>query len=359
LIAFLPKYANDPTATQGEREDRLPLWLIRDESNRLVDPSGESVGSSAQPSGHTSRGGSSSYYSTLSDMKHLPSIPKVPYDPETGGDLLRPIISDHPVLKPARNPPPITIYDYIPVLSLIRWIIRKVLRQAYLGEKKKKKRPKKGEVGVGSHIPLELSLVLSNYSAWLMKTGLVQAAIATGLTTNLASLQDTVLNLERISTTPLPFAYQVHLRMSLWLYLAFLPFQIYLAYGVVAIPATAFASFLLLGFLEIGQQIENPFDYDENDLDLDFFCFLIQRDLHQITANVHSDPSTFIFTKRNQPFVPADLRSAEQLTRSADEPYHPVDGDGEPGINSLRRMLVRGWKTVDNLTRSDKGLMKK
>lgn len=71
-----------------------------------------------------------------------------------------PIISDHP-LKPARNPPPITICDYIPVLSLIRWIIRKLLRRAHLVEKKKKKRPKKGEVCVESHIPLELSLVLS------------------------------------------------------------------------------------------------------------------------------------------------------------------------------------------------------
>ena len=54
------------------------------------------------------------------------------------------------------------------------------------------------------------------YFLGLMRNGLVQPAIATGLTTGLASLQDTVLNLERISTTPLPFAYQVHLRMSLW-----------------------------------------------------------------------------------------------------------------------------------------------
>ena len=29
---------------------------------------------------------------------------------------------------------------------------------------------------------------------------------------------------------------------------------------------TFFASFLILGFLEIGQEIENPFSYEENDL---------------------------------------------------------------------------------------------
>ena len=49
-----------------------------------------------------------------------------------------------------------------------------------------------------------------------MKNGLLQPAIATGFTNNLAMLQDTLNNLERIGSTPLPFAYQAHLRMSLW-----------------------------------------------------------------------------------------------------------------------------------------------
>ena len=49
-----------------------------------------------------------------------------------------------------------------------------------------------------------------------MRSGLLQPAIATGMTNCLISLQDTVVNLERICNTPLPFAYQVHLRMSLW-----------------------------------------------------------------------------------------------------------------------------------------------
>src|SRR6266702_3331254 len=56
-----------------------------------------------------------------------------------------------------------------------------------------------------------------------MKNGYLTPAIAAGMTTNLTTLQDTVSNLERICNTPLPFAYQVHLRMSLWLYLLFLP----------------------------------------------------------------------------------------------------------------------------------------
>ena len=50
----------------------------------------------------------------------------------------------------------------------------------------------------------------------LMNNGLLNPAIATGVTNNLATLRDALSNLERVCNTPLPFAYQVHLRMSLW-----------------------------------------------------------------------------------------------------------------------------------------------
>lgn len=49
-----------------------------------------------------------------------------------------------------------------------------------------------------------------------MRSKLVEPAIATAMTMNLTSLQDIILNLERVCNTPLPFAYQVHLRMTLW-----------------------------------------------------------------------------------------------------------------------------------------------
>jgi len=183
-----------------------------------------------------------------------------------------------------------------------------------------------------------------------MNSGLLNPAIATGVTTNLTVLQDALSNLERVCNTPLPFAYQVHLRMSLWFYLFFLPFQISNSFGYVTIPATAFTSFLLLGFLEIGQEIENPFNYDLNDLDLDRFCFAIQRELHLITAHTNPNPSDYIFTSLNQPFAPADRRNALELTQS-DTEYHLPNEGVEPGLASIRRTLVKGWKDVDTFTR--------
>jgi ion channel-forming bestrophin family protein len=75
---------------------------------------------------------------------------------------------------------------------------------------------KKKRTEVESNVPMEITLFLSSYLAYLLANGLVQPAIATGLVANITGLQDTFNNLERIRNTPLPFAYQAHLRLSLW-----------------------------------------------------------------------------------------------------------------------------------------------
>lgn len=49
----------------------------------------------------------------------------------------------------------------------------------------------------------------------------------------------------------------MHLRLSIWFYLLFLPFQVYPSLKWITVPGTAFASFLFLGFLEIGAEVCN------------------------------------------------------------------------------------------------------
>ncbi len=137
----------------------------------------------------------------------------------------------------------------------------------------------------------------------------------------------------------------------------------------MTIPATAFASFLLLGFLEIGQEMcvlplplclpfshsaasENPFNYDANDLDLDGFCLAIQRELQEITAHPAPDPSSYLFTHWNQPFAPADRRSAAELVKGTSE-YQFAKSD-EEGLAQLKHTLIRSWRDTDDLTREKK-----
>jgi len=314
LISFLPKFANG----NPNKSEKLPLW--HDSEDEFFDD---------QP------------VSTPATELGRDQIPEMAL---LQVEAMRP-------LKPARNPPrTMSLLDFIPFFMFFKSVVHKLFRARRPSKSKYTRSYTHFDSECKNDIPLEIIHVLSNYSAWCMENGLLNPAIATGLTTNLTSLQDALSNLVGVCNSPLPFGYQVHLRMSVWLYLLFLPFQILNALSYVTIPATAFTAFLLLGILEICQGIENPFDYGLNDLDLDRFCYTIQRELHLITAHTNPKPSDFIFTSWNQPFAPADRRNAQELTQS-DTAYHLSVEGVEPGLPSIRHTLVKGWKDVDSIVR--------
>lgn len=339
LISFLPKYANLPApGTAGSEEDMLPMWRASEfvlkphERSRPVSPDTRAstldFGASTENAKSTVR---SKRAKTFDPEKVLPSIE-----------------SERP-LRPARNPPKTTVYSFLPFLRVFKPLISK-LRGASPDDEGRHRSllgHKKYLAHVESNVPLEITLYMSSYLAWLLKKGLLTPALATGIMNNVTSLQDCAMSLARIRNTPLPFAYQAHLRMSLWLYLFFLPFEIFSSFKWLTIPATAFASFLLLGFLEIGQEIENPFNYDLNDLDLDGFCLQIQREIAQITAHAMPTPDQFIFTVQNQPFAPGDRRTAAEIVRDAQHDYHHP----EAGMDSLRKTMLKSWADIDAQTR--------
>ncbi|KAJ8073440.1 hypothetical protein AAF712_003988 [Marasmius tenuissimus] len=345
LICFLPRY------TGGSRTDAdmLPMWHASEDGEHPYDHENEkdhhpreALSTPATLIGKPEDDNKSSFFGSVGRKKQRN------FDPEK----VLPTVHVHRPLKPSRSPPETTVYDYFPFLRIWK-VITKPFRtkKEHIGMRSLLRRKQRTQLG-DSNVPIEISLFLHNYINFVIKTGLVQPASASALVTTMGLFQDTVSNLERIGNTPLPFAYQAHLRMSLWLYLFFLPFQIYTDLKWITIPATAFASFLFLGFLEIGAEIENPFNYDLNDLDLDSFCLSIQRELHEITAHSSPDPADFIFSSWNQPFAPADRRTAEDIIKAGTESYHNRHHlDAQPGLMSLRRTLLQGWKDVDTSTR--------
>ncbi|KAG6860196.1 hypothetical protein C0995_014483 [Termitomyces sp. Mi166 len=365
LICFLPRYASEGAPSL---DDKLPLWSSSDDYEEAHKNKNKAKGnprSAADTPNHhhpqrtESLPTHSHNGSVIEDNKSETSwfrplkrnsngysrSRRNTFDPEK---VLPEVDSHHP-LKPARNPPSASIYDYFPLLRFFAWCGR-VLMNKRLTEQEMEERLKRKKLDqVESNVPMEPSPDFT--VAALMQAGLLQPAISSGMVTNLSSLQDTLSNLERIRNTPLPFAYQAHLRMSLWLYLLFLPFQIVGPFGWWTIPGTAFTSFLLLGFLEIGQEIENPFNYDLNDLDLDHFCLALQRELHEITAYTSPDIFSFVFNAWNHPFAPADRRNAAELMKH-DSYSIPHDKSAPaPGIESIRRTLVKSWREVDSTTR--------
>jgi ion channel-forming bestrophin family protein len=87
---------------------------------------------------------------------------------------------------------------------------------------------------------------------------------------------------ERILKTPIPLAYNIHLKQLLLLYCLTLPFQLVGDLGWWTGLMTGLVSFTLFGIEEIGVEIENPFGEDANDLPLETICQTMLRNIEDL-----------------------------------------------------------------------------
>ncbi|KAF3928934.1 hypothetical protein AA313_de0206213 [Arthrobotrys entomopaga] len=131
--------------------------------------------------------------------------------------------------------------------------------------------------GVG--LPVELAFIVEKFIRKGHKRGNFQAPQASMLTTQLNSIVDSYGHMETIKLTPIPVCYQIHMTQVLSLYCLFLPFSIVNEWNWVSVPMVTLITFTLYGIEGIGQEIENPFGLDRNDIKLDS----IIRDTRQET----------------------------------------------------------------------------
>ena len=130
--------------------------------------------------------------------------------------------------------------------------------------------------------------VLAYYlSAWIrdrMQEGAIDASTARALESFVCAMADSAGGCERIASTPIPYAYAVHIKQMLALYLATLPFVLVPKMGLVAVFAVASITFGLVGIEEAGVEIENPFGSEANDLPLEEFCGTIAEDAQALAG---------------------------------------------------------------------------
>ncbi len=123
-----------------------------------------------------------------------------------------------------------------------------------------------------NHPPLEIALWIGDYLQCQQNRNCLNPYQLAALFKLLDTMVDVLGACERILKTPIPLAYNIHLKQILLIYCLSIPFQLVdeLLWftGIVA----AIISFTLLGIEEIGREIENPFGYDKNDLPLDDIC---------------------------------------------------------------------------------------
>ncbi|KAF9456292.1 Bestrophin, RFP-TM, chloride channel-domain-containing protein [Collybia nuda] len=219
---------------------------------------------------------------------------------------------DEGLLLPAHMPPKYHIFDLFPFSLLIQYFTNR--GKEIKGKKAARLRAKMRQKAISHNLPLEISLYLSSYVSALQNRKQTDVPTINTLIFSLNQLVDSLTGLERILTTPIPFSYSIHLWTVTMIYCLALPFQIWTALGWVTIPGTIIASFIFFGFLVAGEEIENPFGYDKNDLNLDHFTNnIIRNELRAITSAPPPDPARWAFAAEND-FIFSSHIDGERFT---------------------------------------------
>lgn len=135
------------------------------------------------------------------------------------------------------------------------------------------------------HIPLAVAGRITLLLRQARDRGLLSDYLFASVDQNVQLLIDYLGGCERIHKTPLPFAYMVHVRRALILYVYTLPFALLGDFGWHAITDTVLLAFVFLGIEEIGVEIEDPFGQDANDIPLERICSTIERNLEGFLKN--------------------------------------------------------------------------
>jgi putative membrane protein len=103
------------------------------------------------------------------------------------------------------------------------------------------------------------------------------------------SLLDILGACERIKKTPIPFSYAVYLKILITAYALVMPIGLVEVFGWLTIPIVMLIFFALLGVELMGEEIEDPFGLDCNDLPTGDIAHTIKRNVFEILEDRVTD----------------------------------------------------------------------
>ena len=113
----------------------------------------------------------------------------------------------------------------------------------------------------------------------LTEQGVLSEWRYTQLEARLVSLSQVQASCERIKTMPLPFPYTLLLHRTIYLFCILLPFAMAEPLGWLTPVFTAIVSYTFFGLDEIGDDLEDPFGFDENDLPCNALLRMLEREV--------------------------------------------------------------------------------
>ncbi|KAH7128447.1 membrane protein [Dendryphion nanum] len=171
------------------------------------------------------------------------------------------------------------------------------------------------------NLPLEIMTYMSGYINEIILNDTLSMGMAqTHAFNNMQSLNEILAHSDRVLNTPLPLAYSIAIAQITWIYLITLPVQLVNLLGYTAIPVSAVSAYIILGIHAIGNEIENPFGSEVNDLPMEDFCTQIASDVTIIASNPPPKPHKHFLHPENKPLYPISSAGTEfWLSRDIDD----------------------------------------
>jgi putative membrane protein len=132
------------------------------------------------------------------------------------------------------------------------------------------------------HVPSRLAVQLQQFYERLLAQDLILPTHLITLQRHHEALLDVAGACERIKATPIPFSYSYFIKGFVTVFILIMPFNLLDTYELLTIPITMFGAYALLGVEMIGDEIEDPFGKDSNDLPLTQISNRIKLNVHEI-----------------------------------------------------------------------------
>jgi putative membrane protein len=118
----------------------------------------------------------------------------------------------------------------------------------------------------------------------------IDPCLAPAMDSTLSSIVAIGIGCERIKTTPIPFSYTLLLHRTAYVYCFLLPFGLVDTIGFMTPVVVALVAYTFFGLDQLGDEIEEPFGLQENDLPLDAMCRTIEINLRESLGETELPP---------------------------------------------------------------------
>ncbi|CAB3683231.1 hypothetical protein LMG3458_01733 [Achromobacter deleyi] len=129
------------------------------------------------------------------------------------------------------------------------------------------------------NVPDALLMAINRDLAACLRRGELSDILYQGLTQRVAQCAAIQAACERIKFTPSPFAYSLLLHRTAWLFCLLLPFGLVGTLEYLMPVAVTIIAYTFFGLDALGDELEDPFGLEENDLPLSALARVIETDL--------------------------------------------------------------------------------